>query len=440
MSAYTRVTLTGADANVEVLLPSTETVDSLLPEVVRFLALPTHIAPRRLVLTPVGGPSLDGSRTLEQAGIADGALLTVASQDDAVSSPLVYDVTDHVATRFGVGQDAWAVRGRSQVMGTCLVALLLLAYWWLAAPFGGIASAVVASVVIVVLFFLVALLPQGRFPLSWALLASGLGIAVMGVGRASLEPTVSGLVLLGVAFLAVEAWHLHGRRVRAAVLGAATMAILVGIWVGCIVLIKDAGLAAALAGTVSVFLLGYLPRLALGTAGLNTLDDERHQQRPVERSSVEAALAQAHSGLVSAAAWCSLSLLLAGAVLLGSPVPPVWALPLAACWILVTALRVRSFPLTAQRWVSTVAVLALVAVYIQRLSTLGTWVGLALGGVALLTAILLSVPSMRRLPDHVWARLRLAADRVETLATVAIVPLLLGLFGVYQIMLSTFGG
>lgn len=439
MSAYTRVTLTGAEANVEVLLPSGETVDSLLPDVVRLLELPTHIAPRRLVLTPVGGPTLDGSSTLEQAGVADGALLTVSSQDDAVASPLVYDVTDHVSARFGAGRHAWDVKGRSQVLGTCLVGLLLLAFWWLASPLTGVASLVAGVAVAVVLLLVVAAGAQGRFPLSWALLVSGLGGAGMGVLRAQQDTAASGLILLGVAFLAVEAWHLHQRRLRAAVVGAAAAALLVAVWVGCILLIKEAGLVAAVAGTTSVFLVGYLPRLALGAAGLNSLDDERHQQRAVERHSVEAALEQAHSGLVSATTWCSLSLLLAGVGLLGAPVPPIWALPLVACWIVVTALRVRAFPLTAQRWVSAVAVLALIAVYLQRLSALGDWVGIALGGAALVAAVLLSVPSTRQLPDHVWARLRLAADRVETLATVAIVPLLLGLFGVYQIMLSTFG-
>jgi hypothetical protein len=65
----------------------------------------------------------------------------------------------------------------------------------------------------------------------------------------------------------------------------------------------------------------------------------------------------------------------------------------------------------------------------------GVWPALAVLAVAL--AVPAAVLSGDR-PEHVRARLRLAMNRIEAAATVAVVPVVIGVFGTFERLLGTF--
>ena len=62
------------------------------------------------------------------------------------------------------------------------------------------------------------------------------------------------------------------------------------------------------------------------------------------------------------------------------------------------------------------------------------------GGGLLLASLLVVLPAVLPMAPHVVARFRLLGDRAESLAALAMVPLVIGAFGVYEAMLQTFGG
>jgi hypothetical protein len=101
-------------------------------------------------------------------------------------------------------------------------------------------------------------------------------------------------------------------------------------------------------------------------------------------------------------------------------------------------LRTRAFPLVVE--VVALVAAGLVVTWQLLLSWYraepGQWwgpVAVALGVAALALVVLAYQP-----PSHVRARLRQNADRFEALAVVALVPVAVGVFGVYPRLLETF--
>ena len=56
----------------------------------------------------------------------------------------------------------------------------------------------------------------------------------------------------------------------------------------------------------------------------------------------------------------------------------------------------------------------------------------------LLLAACIAVSLTLNLPDHTEARLRLVAKRLETIAILASVPLVIGMFGIFSQLLGSF--
>jgi predicted transporter len=79
-----------------------------------------------------------------------------------------------------------------------------------------------------------------------------------------------------------------------------------------------------------------------------------------------------------------------------------------------------------------VAALALSA---ARLMAGSEWL---VGLLLLVTALVIGTALTLRLPAHSAARLRLAGNRLETIAILATVPLVLGLFGLFAQLLTSF--
>jgi hypothetical protein len=191
--------------------------------------------------------------------------------------------------------------------------------------------------------------------------------------------------------------------------------------------------ASAVAAAVAVVVCGLLPRYAVSAGGLTRLDDRVVAGQLRHRTEVQRTIDRAYASLTWSAFGVAGALVGPAGVLLVAADP--WAFGLGIAVTAVTALRTRGFPLAAQQAALWGAVAAAVgqALAGRAWSSTGT-LGATLAGLAAAVAVAVLVQP----PDHVRALLRKAGNLLELLAVLAMVPLLLGLFGVYGDLLRAF--
>lgn len=438
-SRYSRVTLVGPRRRIDLVLPSTEPVGSLLPELLVMLGDEAQAPPRARQLVGAHGDVLPPELTLAEAHVPDGAVLRLVAQHDAPPAPVVHDVVEEVSDDTDVRAWRWGPTARRWTLTAAVVAGCLLLAWMLPrAPWPGVDA------------------PEALTAAALALLAC----AVV-AGRAS-EPAGTALALGGGAVglvaswtaTGVAAWPGHARLVAAAAVAAAVTALLgltsplgrAGLVGGGLALVLAAawgtGTAAGLApdrlgavmAVAAVVLLGLLPKVALTASGLTALDDRRTGGAEVARRDAVAAIAAAHRGLSIATVATAASAALAGILLLGAPTR--WTVSLAVAATVVLASRARVYPLVAE-------VVALLAAAVTVLTGLlarwldGAGAAWPLAAVMALLGVAV-VPLGVELPEHVRARLRRLGDRLEAVAVLAAVPLAIGVFGTYGQLLRTF--
>lgn len=436
---YSRVTLVGRQARADLVLPSSEPIGALLPEILAVLGERTAGDPRRRSLTTAVGQVLALDSTLIGSGVVDGAILHLVSDDEIPPPPIVTDVTEETAA------DLDARRGRWSSTGARWVALGIAAL--AGALAGADASGRWPALDVVVGTLITA-------AVCWLLGVGAAAVRRRGVGEAIAAAGSSAVVLalvnaaghagwtvsdrIGVAIAA--AWMPvavggFARRSRGPAVGALVAVVLTLGWVG----LRHTGLtgseADALVTVAGVLALGLLPQWAAAYSGLTALDDRRLSGDVVPRRALEASLFSAHSALIwSTAAVAVTVMVTAGTLASAGSQWPSW---LAAAAALVLALRSRSFPLTAEV-VSTLAAAALVGAALLlswlRHEPGSLWPMVVCAVVAVAAAL---VPTLAP-PAHTQARLRGLADRVETLAVLAIVPLTVGVFGVFGHLLGVF--
>ncbi|WP_303351856.1 type VII secretion integral membrane protein EccD [Kocuria sp.] len=424
--------------NVELLLPSNTPVGALMPSVLDLLKQGPDPELRRMGLSPLGEAALDEQRSLAESNVVDGSVLLLTAREDSVPSPVVYDIADHAALMRTRDPGRWSRDGRLWVGGSALVGLATAAFWLLtrqlSAEFIFWLTVAVASALLLV----AAAIRRQVFQVTPALSALAVTItALVALPGGGLDLPEIGL-LTGVGVGAVVSQHLSGRDMKAAATSLIVSVALAGCWALTLLVTETLVQAAAVTGTMTVALLGYLPRLALGWAGLNALDDSRAAGRVIATSDVQQRLEQAHRGMASATLWCGISVAVAAFLILWQQPLDPWGLPLIIVWLVAVALRARAFPLTSQR--TSLVAAAMVGAVVIALDLVGHfpqfywWLGLLLLAASLLAA----APLVLTTPDYFWARLRIVADRTETMATLAMFPLVVGLFGVYSTLLTTF--
>ncbi|HEV3505381.1 MAG TPA: type VII secretion integral membrane protein EccD, partial [Actinomycetes bacterium] len=191
---------------------------------------------------------------------------------------------------------------------------------------------------------------------------------------------------------------------------------------------------AATMAVASIVLLGLLPRVALTASGLTALDDRRAAAGEVARQDAVAAMAAAHRSLSVATVATAASSALAGVLLAAAP--SRWTVTLALALVVVLASRARVYPLVAEVAALFAAagavVAALLALWLDRAGAATPVAAL----LALLAAALVVLAV--EFPEHVRARFRRLADRLEAVAVLAAIPLAIGVFGTYAQLLDTF--
>ncbi|MEU1116299.1 MULTISPECIES: type VII secretion integral membrane protein EccD [unclassified Streptomyces] len=440
-----RVTLVGEHRRVDLVLPSQEPVGLLLPEVLRLLDDRAATRPMLRHLVTADGSALAPDSTLASAGIPDGAVLRLVRAEDAPSAPVIHDVTDEAADDLEVRAWRWRPASRRVVAGSATVIFALVAGVAARGEFelatvgnalaGVAAAACIAGIVL------------GRFKrqaLSATLVVCAGALAATGAWTSADAHDWSGaLRLAGVVLPAALVLLLLGwfsPLGRGGLVGAAAMLGCLVLWEASVALQGGAstGVEQARAGSllalVSAVALGVLPRLALMASGLSGLDDRRSGGSSVSRYRVGTALTATHRGL--AVATIVLAVSAAGAGVMALKAPTVWTVLLTVATAVVIALRARAFPLV----VEVVALFAAAAAVVTAL--VGSWLTRSSGVGPLILPAVLALAALLVLAvqpaEHVRVRLRRFGDVLESVGVIALLPLVLGVFGVYGRLLDTF--
>jgi len=434
MSELTKITVLGTARRVTLVVPADEPFGSHLAEIARLLEQPAA----RAALTTPYGEQLDLGLAPNDQGVLDGAVLRLVDVEQLPAPPEVTDVTDRVAELRDAAHGLWDARHAVVGAAVALGALAAVGGTALTSLAGG--GAAVALLVVAALGSATAGL-LGRAPASSLLLGVALGatapvalwIETLIPGAAAAGVVLVPALVVALAWLVLAAGVGLGRRSSSAALGATvgillTVAAVVPPLLG-VALAPTAGVVAA----VSILVLGVLPSLAVTTSGLAALDDEVIAGTLPARDRVVTSLRDSFRvtgwAVVAVAVWLGPAV----AVLVGSG--ELWPMLLGGAVAIVAMLRTRVLPMAVPSWALWVAAAggALAGVVTAPDLSDGVRLAVVAGGAALLAALALARPSVQG-----RIRFRRLGDILESLAAVAIVPFLIGSFGLYAVLLEVF--
>jgi type VII secretion integral membrane protein EccD len=436
MTEFTRLTVIGSAHKADLVVPNDEAVAGLMPRLMDLLDEPAGTVVRPLTLVRSTGEQLDVALTIADQQVSDGELLRLVRSDDAPPPPEVADVTDVLGETLRDRSGLWSTFTR-ELTGAVAVGVLGCALA------GQLAAGPIPLVLTVLLLSLGAAL-LGRLSMRWicvALTSVALGVAAATVWTSSstlglslplrLSAAVLGFAALG--WICLGLGYGQGLRSRPAWFGS-----LVGVPASALPLIMvlvgwRAEAAAAVAAAASVVVCGVLPRLALVASGLTGLDDQVVEGHPRRRDDVSLTVNDAYRLLSWVTFAVAVPIAVTGALLLASG--DRWAVWVGLVEIIVTALRTRAFPLAAQQMALWSAVLAgLLGGLIGQPRLSEPLVAAILAGSAALVVIMV----LARPAAHQRAFLRRVGNVIEALAVIALIPLLLGMFGIFSDLLRAF--
>ncbi len=437
-----RITVVGPARRADLTLPADVAVAELIPDLVQILDgdQQADAAPRRWSLLRVGGGALDLERSLAAQTVLDGAMVFLRDTSTPPQPPVVEDIVESVAIAVDVRPGRWTASA-ARVLWTAVAAACAAAAAWecQGAPDGVPRAALALGAALLLLVAAGAVLRTARQPVPGAALAlAALPLWAVGGAAASTALDLGGTAALAGAAAAVVvgalAACLAAPPAVAPAAGVAALALPVAVAVAAGAALQ-AGVTqeAAVLAVVALVVTDQLPRVATLLAGLSAAGPGPAATGPELRARVDRGhrtLAWLHAGAALALAGALVGLAL-------SSLPLAWAL--GAVTALAVALRTRRFRFTAE--VVPLAVAALVgpltleAVLARWLRVQGTGgtaaaIALALATAALALAVALSAP---RLAGSSPGRRRLL-DVLELVANLALVPLVIGVLGVFALV------
>ncbi|MFI2237308.1 EsaB/YukD family protein [Streptomyces chrestomyceticus] len=458
-----RLVLAGERRRVDLVLPAHEPIGALLPEILRAAGDRAAPEPPTCRLVTAGGAVLARSETLASANVADGAVVRLVREHGAPDIPAGRGVAGETAggragqdDRGGHGRGGrdgsdgghesrddrggyvrqWDERSRTwaAVVAAVLLTVVVGAFagdrygLGRAAPWLGLAAVAAAGAGVAA-----GLLLPRKAPAAALLLVGGtLGVFASWGATPGGAPRLAAVGLTVAAVLALLG--LCTGLGRGGLVGAAAVAAAAGAWAIGLAVADPARTGVAL-GVVSVLVLGYLPRLALTSAGLTRLDDRYSGGAPVSRHRAAAALGATHRGLTLAAVTAAGSAGAAGVLAVSgaggaSGTADGWSAAAALLLSAVLFSRARAYPLVLE----VVALLVAGAAVCVRLVLLwgsdGGNPAAALTVLCLLLVLPLAALAVRP-PEHVRLRVRHLMNGVESVSVVALIPVALGALGVY---------
>jgi type VII secretion integral membrane protein EccD len=437
---FSRVTLVGERRRADVVLPAAEPIGRLLPEVLRLLGDRVESPPEPRVLVTADGLVLDVEASLAQAMVPDGTVLRLVRLAEAPAAPVVHDVAEETSDDLDGRSWRWGPvprRWTATLLG--LVALTYAAILFANAAGNRIAPLTLAAVALVVCTTGGVIATLVDEPVGTAVAMAGGGVGVVAVWAAARASGWSGMVVVAaVAWVAVVLLLVLGASAalgRGGLAGAGFTAVLAAVWsAGSLSHLPDRHVAGIVAVVVTVS-LGVLPRLALVSSGIASLDDRRAGGAVVARREVGAALAAAHRGLVLATLAAAAFAGAAGWVLAARL--DQWSVALALLLAFVLAGRSRIFPLAPQVMALQAAAVAVVGGVVTAWASSDSRAAVAYGPAAAATVVALALllALALRPSEHLRARLRRLCDLLEAAAVIAVVPVTIGLFGTYDRLL-----
>jgi len=429
----TRVTLVGPRRRADLVLPSDEPIGVLLPEIVMMVGLGPAGDPRGYQVSRLDGQVLEPIVNLRAAGVADGAVLRVDPLTEAPPAAILHDVSDELADDLSRRSGRWDGRARYWTATVAVTAAALLAAW---PATGQLPPAALIAIGLLGLLAGAGAALAGQRAVGVATLLAGAAIAMVAVpSLASGWPQRWALWTLAVAVTVLALGIVTGNQ-RAGALGAGSLLGWLAAWTGLPALGLTVAHTAAIIAVCAVGALGLLPRLAVMASGLTRLDDRQANDEPVTRVSAESAVDTAHRGLAMACLATAASGALAGWLLAQQHTG--WTVALGCLLGFALLLRLRAFPLTVEVAALVAAALVVLAGLLYGLIQADPalwWVAtVVMSAVAAAGLVVLGYQP----PPHVRARSRQLADRLEGLAVVALVPVAVGVFGVYSKLLATF--
>ncbi|MFI6576699.1 type VII secretion integral membrane protein EccD [Nocardiopsis sp. NPDC050513] len=441
MTAWSRVTLVGEERRVDAVLPASEPIGALMPEVLDLLGDEVSNPARSRHLVTASGAVLAGETTLAERRITDGAVLRLVSAEEPVPAPVVHEVPEAVSMALDGHQGRWNPTAARWTSTLALVVLTLSTGWIVQGLVpGGAAIGALGAAAALLLAVGAAIGPTWREPLGTALAMSGTAMGGLALWLASdLFGWPHWVRWGGIAALAAGLVLLLGLTSglgRGGLTGGGVGLALAAVWSAGAALGLPNHQVAVVMAVACVVLLSTLLRLALMFSGLAVLDDNRSSGDAVTRADVLTSVAGAHRSLVIATVAVAVAAATAGLGLASEFNP--WTAGLSAVLAVVVASRARLFPLVAQKSVLIVASLVVLVSALFAVAEAVPWgVWPALGVAVAVAAIPAAVLSVEQ-PEHVRARLRGVTSRFEAIAVVVLIPLAIGAFGTYERLLATF--
>jgi type VII secretion integral membrane protein EccD len=431
---YLRATVTGRQRYADLVLPTDEPISLLIPQLLSLLEEPVDLGQVHLATSL--GQVLDSSASLSETDLVDGVRLHLVTAHELPPAPLVHDLVDIVEESEAPGR--WTEANRSialALLGGLLVGAAILLAFRVLPVFDGVPAVTFAALLLALSGVSVA---SDAAPL--AAVSAALGVGTMGlvVQRADVATDTRALLLVGLALVAIAAISWCSGQLTAGATSAAALLLTVAVGAVTWLLTDDTVRTSAVVTVFTVFLVGLAPRLALGTSGVFGLDNRLAEGGEVATLNAEDAVARAHWTLTGATSVAA-AVFASGAFVLGRDGGvQVWPAGLAVVVSLAFALRARHFPLALHRaalWAAAIAgPIGLAVAAVRRWDELGTLVVVALA----LAGMLLALMGVVRRSALQQARSRRRANQLETTTILLSVPIVLGVFGVYQDLLGTF--
>ncbi|WP_277959389.1 EsaB/YukD family protein [Frigoribacterium faeni] len=439
MTDYTRLTIVGTARKAEMVVPADEPIGGLIPRLMELLDERPGAVSRPLTLVRSTGEQLDTSLSVAEQRIVDGELLRLLREDAAPPPPEVADVTDVLAESLASRPGLWTRRSRTATAAVA-IGLLSLALSTVLARASDVEP--VGTLAIVYGFAVVVALVSGRFGGRWLAVAAtsvALGCAaplavVLGaVPALELPPVDVALAVIVLAWVALALGAGAGLGSRSAWWGG-----VLGVVLGAVPIVlrslgvQDAG-AVGVGAVLAVVVCGLLPWFAMSASGLTGLDDQVVDGRRGRRDEVLLTVGDAYRTLT----WSTFAVAGPVAVTAASSVgsSDLWQVGLGVAVVLVVAARTRALPIAAQGWVLWAAALIglLGGLLVQPLAP--GWLVVVLFAAGVVVAVVAGGVDP---VAHQRASLRRVGNAVEALGVVALLPVLLGVFGVYADLLGAF--
>ncbi|MDO4901815.1 EsaB/YukD family protein [Actinomyces sp.] len=433
MIPYTRVTLVAERSRAEMVLPSTEPVGVQMPMLLSLLGGPVHSgAPTSTHLMRADGRLVDLELDLAAQEVLDGEVLRLVADDEIPPPVRVSDLSETMADFTEAHPGRWRRTDRPLGAGLLIGVLSALTLWPQLQAVSPTTHTWVALAGLLLLFTVAALRRSGIGPAGMHVLGLCLPLGVLGAQCLTLVATgaESGmLAALCLLLLVTAALGLAFGR-SGWITGAAVGLGAEGTWMLVSALSPTVKLAHGLAAVLALILAGCLPWIALIVSGAARLDDTALTGVLPPRDRARRSLTAAHDSLLVSCLVAAGALGWTTANLARQDDP--WGHWLAAVVVVAAALRSRAFPLRAE-------VLALWLACLPAPLILASTLPWSLRAAVLAVAVLaLAAAGLYHSADQTRVRLRRLGDMVETAATIATVPLLCGLDGLFAHLLGLF--